>query len=63
LIGQPLTAVWPGAPEETLGTEDLGSMSVLKLRFREEAENPRIVVLEAAGAAVRVSLEEWDGSR
>jgi hypothetical protein len=30
---------------------------VLKLRFREETENPRIVQLEATGPQVRVSLE------
>ena len=63
LIGQPLTAAWPGAAEETLGTEGLGAMSVLKLRFREEAENPLIVVLVSAGDAVRVDLEVWVGSR
>ena len=63
LLGQRLTAAWPGATGEAVGAQGLGSLDVLKLRFREAAENPRIVVLEAAGAAVRVSLEEPDGPR
>ena len=58
LLGQQLTAAWPGATGEAVGAQGLGCLAVLKLRFRDEAENPRIVVLEAAGAAVRVSLEE-----
>lgn len=57
LIGQPMTAVWPGGVEDGVGARGLGSLMVLKMRFREEAENPRIVVLEATGSAVRVSLE------
>jgi hypothetical protein len=58
LLGQPLTAAWPGGVEEGVGARGLGSLMVLKLRFREESDNPRIVRLEAAGRAVRVSLEE-----
>ena len=57
LLGQPLTAAWPGGAEEGVGARGLGSLMVLKLRFREESENPRTVLLEAAGAAIRVSLE------
>ena len=63
LLGQQLTAAWPGATGEAVGAPSAGSLDVLKLRFREAAENPHIVVLEAAGAAVRVSLEEHDGPR
>jgi hypothetical protein len=58
LLGQPLTAAWPGGVEEGVGARGLGSLMVLKLRFREESDNPRIVRIEAAGRAVRVSLEE-----
>ena len=58
LLGQPLTAAWPGGVEEGVGARGLGSLMVLKLRFREESDNPRVVRLEAAGRAVRVSLEE-----
>jgi hypothetical protein len=58
LLGQPITAVWPGGVEEGLGARGLGSLMVLKLRFREESDNPRIVRLDAAGRVVRVSLEE-----
>jgi hypothetical protein len=57
LLGQPLTAAWPGGVEEGVGAGGLGSLMVLKLRFREESDNPRVVRLEAAGRAVRVSLE------
>jgi hypothetical protein len=58
LLGQPLTAAWPGGVEEGIGARGLGSLMVLKLRFREESDGPRIVRLEAAGRAVRVSLEK-----
>jgi len=58
LLGQPITAAWPGGVEEGVGARGLGSLMVLKLRFREESDNPRIVRLETAGRAVRVSLEE-----
>jgi len=58
LFGQPLTAAWPGGVEDGVGAGGLGSLMVLKLRFREESDSPRIVRLEAAGRAFRVSLEE-----
>lgn len=58
LLGQPLTAAWPGGVEEGVGASGLGSLMVLKLRFREENENPRVVRLEATGSAIRVSLED-----
>jgi hypothetical protein len=58
LFGQPLTAVWPGGVEDGVGAGGLGSLMVLKLRFREESDSPHIVRLETAGGAVRVSLEE-----
>ena len=58
LLGQSITASWPGGVEDGVGARGLGSLMVLKLRFREESDNPRIVRLEAAGRAVRVSLEE-----
>jgi hypothetical protein len=61
LLGQPLTAAWPGGVEEGIGARGLGSLMVLKLRFREESDGPRIVRLEAAGRAVRVSLDEVRG--
>lgn len=57
LLGNSITAAWPGGVEEGLGAQGLGSLMVLKLRFREESENPRVVRLEAVGKAVRVSLE------
>ena len=46
LLGQPITAAWPGGVEEGVGASGLGSLMVLKLRFREESENPRVVRLE-----------------
>jgi len=57
LAGQPLTAAWPGGVEEGVGAKGLHSLMVLKLRFRAESDNPRILCLEAAGRSVRVSLE------
>ena len=57
ILGQPITAAWPGGVEEGVGATGLGSLMVLKMRFREESENPRTVVLEAAGKGIRVKLE------
>lgn len=58
LLGHPLTAAWPGGVEEGVGASGLSSLMVLKLRFREESENPRVVRIEATGSRVRVSLSE-----
>ncbi len=57
LLGQPLSAAWPGGVEEGVGARGLGSLMVLKLRFREEDDNPRIVLLESTGNSIRVSLD------
>jgi hypothetical protein len=57
VLGQPLTAARPGGTEEAEGAQGSGPLLVLKLRFREESENPRIVSLESAGSAIRVLLE------
>jgi hypothetical protein len=58
LLGQPITAAWPGGVEEGVGAPGLGALMVLKLQFREASDNPKIVLIEAAGQAVRVSIEE-----
>lgn len=57
LLGQPITAAWPGGVEEGVGARGLGSLMVLKLRFREEEENPRVVLLESTGNSIRASME------
>lgn len=57
LLGQPITAAWPGGVEDGVGAKGLGALMVVKLRFREESENPRTVRLESVGSGVRVSLE------
>jgi hypothetical protein len=57
LLGSPITAAWPGGVEEGVGARGLGSLMVLKLRFREESENPRVIQLEATGNSIRISLE------
>lgn len=57
VLGQPLTAAWPGGIDAAVGAQVSGPLMSLKMRFREEAENPRVVLLESAGSAVRVSLE------
>ncbi len=58
LLGQPITAACPGGVEEGVGASGLGALMVLKMRFREETENPRVVRLEATGNAIRVSLDD-----
>lgn len=57
VLGQPLTAAWPGGIETAEGAQAGGPLLALKLRFREATESPRVIVLDAAGSAVRVSLE------
>jgi len=57
VLGQPLTGAWPSGMEDAASTQSTGPLLALKLRFREESDNPRIVLLESAGSAVRVSLE------
>lgn len=56
LLGHPLTAVWPGDVEWGTGARSLGPSTILKLRFREESENPRVITLAAVGGAVTVTL-------
>lgn len=56
LLGEPLTAAWPGGLEGAAGALSSGPLLALKLRFRDESENPRIVLLESAGTVVRVSF-------
>lgn len=58
LLGHPLTAAWPGGVEEGVGASGLGKLMVVKMRFREENENPRVVQLEATGSAIRISLDD-----
>jgi hypothetical protein len=58
LLGQPITAAWPGGVEEGVGARGLGDLMILKMRFREKAENPRVVRIEATGTALRISLDE-----
>jgi hypothetical protein len=61
LLGQPATAAWPGGPEEGIeegvAARGLSALMILKLRFREESNNPRVLLLESTGRSVRVSLE------
>jgi len=57
VLGQPLTAVWPGDAETAVGARGADAVRVLKLRFREESENPRVIVLEAEERRLRVQIE------
>ena len=44
LIGQPITAAWPSGVEAAVGARGLGSLMVLTLRFREDKDNPRVML-------------------
>ena len=57
LIGQPITAAWPGGTESAAGATGSGSTGTWKLRFRAPEENPRVIVIESKGGSMRVSLE------
>lgn len=56
LLGHPLTAVWPGDVEWGTGARSLGPSTILKLRFREESQNPRVITLAAVDGVVAVTL-------
>lgn len=57
VLGQPITAAWPVGGGETGPVETVTALRAVKLRFRESDQNPRIVAIEAAGAALRITLE------
>ena len=60
LLGNPLTRLEctsADGPEAAPASGEPDNHVEMKLRFREAAENPRVVVLRAAGASVRVSVE------
>jgi hypothetical protein len=57
LLGHPLTAAWPGGVEDGIGAQGLASLMIVKLRFREESENPRVVQLESTGSQIRITLQ------
>ena len=57
LLGAPLSSAWPGGVEDGVGAQGLGNLMVLKLRFREEDDNPRVVQLESTGNSIRVTME------
>jgi hypothetical protein len=57
VLGQPITAVWPVDDGETGPVATVRALRAVKLRFRESDQNPRIVAITAAGAALRVTLE------
>lgn len=52
LIGDPLTRVSPG---------EIGALG-LRLQFRADHDNPRVVVVVPSGSEVQVSLEPISGS-
>lgn len=58
LLGNPLTAAWPGGVEDGIGAQGLTSLMIVKLRFREESKNPRVVQLDSAGSQVRITLQQ-----
>ena len=58
LLGNPLTAAWPGGVEDGIGAQGLTTLMIVKLRFREESDNPRVVQLDSAGSQVRITLHQ-----
>ena len=58
VLGQPITAVWPiGNGGDGSQDPPAKAAGVLKLRFRESDQNPRVVGIAVAGPALRVTLE------
>lgn len=57
ILGQPITAAWPAKGGVSSDGAPGRALPALKLRFRENDQNPRIVALTAAGPALRIALE------
>jgi len=57
LIGNPLTAVLKPMKSGPGGDAGSDTFVEIRLRFREESESPRVVLIASAGAAIRVALE------
>lgn len=60
VVGNPITRVWPGADgADAAVTAD--AVYDLRIQFREDAENPRVISLKYESGAVRVGEESADG--
>ncbi|MFP6654642.1 MAG: hypothetical protein VCB25_03370 [Myxococcota bacterium] len=58
LLGEPISAAWPGGVEAGVGAKGLSSLLVLKLQFRAPSDNSRVICIESTGRLLRVSLAE-----
>lgn len=57
VVGNPVTRAWPGGRGEGAITPS-SDVREVRIQFREDAENPRVVSLRYESRAVRVGMEE-----
>jgi len=60
VVGNPATRAWPGSDGEG-ATAASGDVREVRIQFREDTENPRVVSLRYDAQAVRVGMEGTDG--
>jgi hypothetical protein len=60
IIGNPITRVWPGSTG-TGAAAGAGAVEDVRIQFREDQENPKVISLRFEGGEVGVSLEERVG--
>lgn len=60
VAGNSITRCWPGAGGEGAATSG-GALCDLRLQFREDDDNPKVISLKFAAGAVRVELENGEG--
>jgi len=57
VLGQPLTRVWPGASGAGATAGDAEAIRDVRIQFREDDENPRVISLRLDAGAVCVARE------
>ncbi len=56
VAGNPITRVWPGAPGEGAAAST-GALRDVRIQFREDEENPKVVSLRFEAGTVQVAME------
>jgi hypothetical protein len=56
VMGNPITRVWPAATAAGAAAS-AGRLEAVRIQFREDEENPKVISLSFEGGAVRVTME------
>jgi len=63
LLGNPITRVWPGPSGSGAIAGSQEEVKDMRIQFRQDDENPRVVSLRFDAGAVRVTLEQVSHGR